>query len=60
LVATELIVKIKPGLGGFFEMFSHNLPVTALGILGFLIFIFSINKLAWLPLLEWSHRKMEE
>lgn len=60
LVATEIIVKIKPGLGNFFEIFSHNVPITAFGILGFLIFIFSINKIIWLPLLEWSHRKMEE
>lgn len=60
LVATELIVRIKPGLGSFFEIFSHNVPITAFGILGFLIFIFSINKIVWLPLLEWSHRKMEE
>lgn len=60
LVATELIAGIKPGLGSFFEIFSRNVPVTAFGILGFLIFIFSINKIVWLPLLEWSHRKMEE
>lgn len=60
LVATEFIVSIKPGLGSFFETFPHNVPITAFGILGFLIFIFSINKIVWLPLLEWSHRKMEE
>lgn len=60
LIATELIVRIKPGLGNFFEIFSHNVPITAFGILGFLIFIFSINKIVWLPLLEWSHKRMEE
>ena len=60
LIATELIVNIKPGLGDFFKVFSHNVPITAFGILGFLIFIFSINKIVWIPLLEWSHRKMEE
>lgn len=60
LVATEIIVGIKPGLGGFFEIFSHNIPITIFGILGFLLLIFSINKIIWLPLLEWSHRKMEE
>lgn len=60
IVATEIIVRVRPGLGGFFEFFSHNIPITAFGILGFLIFIFSINKIVWLPLLEWSHRKMEE
>lgn len=60
LVATELIVRIKPGLGSFFEIFSHNIPATAFGILGFLIFIFSINKILWLPLLEWSHKMVGE
>lgn len=60
LIATEIIVKIKPGLGNFFQTFSHNISITAFGILGFLIFIFSINKILWLPLLEWSHQKMEE
>lgn len=60
LVATEIIVGIKPGLGGFFQIFSNNIPITVFGILGFLLFIFSINKIVWLPLLEWSHRKMEE
>ncbi|MBI2451362.1 MAG: ABC transporter permease subunit [Parcubacteria group bacterium] len=60
LVATEIITGVKSGLGGFFETFSRNIPITALGIFGFLIFIFSVNKLIWLPLLEWSHHKMEE
>lgn len=60
LIATEIIVGIKPSLGVFFEGFSQNVSITVLGILGFLIFIFSINKILWLPLLEWSHRKMEE
>ncbi len=60
LVATEIIVGAKPGLGGFFALFAHNIPITVFGIIGFLIFIFSLNKLIWLPLLEWSHRTMEE
>lgn len=60
LIATEMIVGIKPSLGSFFQMFSHNIPVTAFGILGFLILIFSLNKILWLPLLEWSHKRMEE
>lgn len=60
LVATELIVGIKPGLGGFFGIFSRNVTITAFGILGFLIFIFSFNKIFWLPLLERSHKTMEE
>jgi ABC-type nitrate/sulfonate/bicarbonate transport system permease component len=60
LVATEIVVRIPNGLGGFFEHYSSDLPVTALGILGLLLFIFSINKLVWLPLLERGHRMMGE
>lgn len=60
LVATEIIVGIKSGLGNFFDIFSKNPIVTAFGILGLLILIFSINKLIWIPLLEWGHRRMEE
>jgi ABC-type nitrate/sulfonate/bicarbonate transport system permease component len=60
LVATEIIVGLKNGLGGFFQSFSANPTITAFGIFGFLLFIFAINKLIWLPLLERSHRRMEE
>lgn len=60
LVATEIIVNIPNGLGQFFAGFSHNTAITSFGILGLLIIIFSINKLLWLPLLEWGHRRMEE
>lgn len=60
MIATEIIVGIKSSLGNFFDTFSKNPQITAFGILGFLILIFSINKLLWLPLLEWSHRRMEE
>lgn len=60
LIATEIIVGTRSGLGGFFQSFNHNATITALGIFGFLLLIFSINKLVWLSLLEWSHHKMEE
>ena len=60
LVATEIIVGTKIGFGNFFQSFSHNLNTTAFGILGLLIIVFSINKLIWLPLFEWSHRLLEE
>ena len=60
VVATEIIVLVHGGLGYFFEKASSNSTVTMFGILGLLLFIFSINKLIWLPLLEWSHRKLEE
>lgn len=60
LVATEIIIGARHGLGEFFQSFAANAGITAFGILGFLLIIFSINKLVWLPLLEWSHRRMEE
>ncbi len=60
LVATEIIVNIKTGLGSFFSSYSHDSFITIFGIIGLLLFIFSINKLLWLPLLERSHRLMEE
>lgn len=60
LIATEIVVKEKLGLGNFFLIYSSNPKITFLGILGFLILIFSINKLIWTPLLDWSHGKMED
>ena len=60
LIATEIIVRAPVGLGSFFGAFSHDPAITAFGILGFLLLVFSINKLIWLPLLEWSHERMEE
>lgn len=60
LVATEIIVAIPNGLGAFFQSVSTNPTITALGIIGLLFIIFSINKLLWLPLLERSHRMLEE
>jgi ABC-type nitrate/sulfonate/bicarbonate transport system permease component len=60
LVATEIIVNIKSGLGKFFQSVSSNPTVTIFGIFGLLLLIFSINKLIWLPLLNRSHKLMEE
>lgn len=60
LVATEIVIGMQSGLGGFFNQFSTNIAITGFGVLGLLLIIFSINKLVWLPLLEWSHKKMEE
>lgn len=59
LIATEIIVNAPKGLGAFFISVNTNTTVTALGILGFLLLIFSINKILWLPLLHWSHKHME-
>lgn len=60
LVATEIIVGSRAGVGEFFTRFVSSSGITLFGILGLLVCIFSINKLIWLPLLEWSHRRMEE
>ncbi len=60
LVATEMIVGMQTGLGQFFQSNATSTGVTVFGILGFLILIFVINKLLWIPLLDWSHHTMEE
>jgi ABC-type nitrate/sulfonate/bicarbonate transport system permease component len=60
VVATEIIVGMQSGLGPFFQSFAANSGVTVFGILGFLILIFSINKIIWIPLLDWSHSFIEE
>lgn len=60
LVATEIIVNVRNGLGNFFQSYSSHAMITTFGILGLLIFIFSINRLIWLPLLERSRTLFEE
>jgi ABC-type nitrate/sulfonate/bicarbonate transport system permease component len=60
LIATEIVVESKIGLGSFFQTYASNPTITFLGILGFLLVIFSINKLIWTPLLDWSHGKLED
>lgn len=60
LVATEIIVNTKNGLGQFFQSTSDSPTITAFGIMALLILIFCINKVLWLPLLNWSHRLLEE
>lgn len=60
LVATEMIVGNASGLGQFFLSSVSSPLTTTLGILALLAIIFSVNKMLWLPLLEWSHRTVEE
>jgi len=60
LVATEIIIGMKTGLGNFFQSHVTSGAITTFGILGFLLLIFMINKLVWIPLLDRSHRTMEE
>lgn len=60
LIATELLLGTKTGLGPFFAGFSNNSTMTLFGVLIFLSFIFALNKFIWLPLLEKSHRLIEQ
>lgn len=60
LVATEIIIAMPGGLGDFFGRYSTNAEITALGIAGLLLLIFSMNHLLWLPLLNKSHERMED
>lgn len=60
LIATEIILQTKRGLGPFFQLFSDNTGMTLFGVLIFLSVIFTLNKFIWLPLLEKSHRLTEQ
>lgn len=60
MVATEIIVSIRNGVGSFFLSFSSDLSLTLLGVTALLALVFSINKLVWLPLLDWSHKRIGE
>ncbi len=60
LIATEIILQTKTGLGPFFQSFSNNSSMTLLGVLVFLSVIYTVNKFIWLPLLEKSHELVEE
>ena len=60
LVATEVIVQTKIGLGGFFDLHATDPAITTYGVLVFLAFIFIINRLIWTPLMLWSQKQMEE
>ncbi len=60
LIATEIILEMKTGLGPFFQGFAGSTNMTLFGVLVFLLVIFTINKFIWLPLLEKSHRLVEE
>jgi ABC-type nitrate/sulfonate/bicarbonate transport system permease component len=60
LIATELLLQTSTGLGPFFQGFADNSTQTLFGVLIFLSVIFVINKFIWLPLLDKSHRLMEQ
>lgn len=60
LVGSEIIVGLHGGLGQFFESNGTDGRIVIFGVLALLMFIFSLNKLLWLPLLEKSHKSLQE
>jgi ABC-type nitrate/sulfonate/bicarbonate transport system permease component len=60
LIATELLLNTRSGLGPFFRAFSTDTGMTVFGVLIFLSLIFVLNKFLWLPLLDKSHRLIEQ
>lgn len=60
LIGTEIIVGVQNGAGVYFQQYSDSPELIVFGILGFLVIVFGINKVIWLPLLAWSHHRMEE
>lgn len=56
------IIGITPGIGGFLNAASvaGNIPVLSFGIIALLFFLFTINKLIFLPLLKRSHEYSHE
>jgi ABC-type nitrate/sulfonate/bicarbonate transport system permease component len=56
LIATEIIVATRSGVGSFFTTVASDPLLTAFGVLLVLSIVFAVNKLIWLPLLNWSHR----
>lgn len=51
------IIGVTPGIGGFLNEASMrgNIPVLSFGIIALLLFLFTLNKLIWIPLLKKSH-----
>ncbi len=61
VVGAELIVGLKDhGLGGFFESGGTQGHVVFFGVMALLLFIFVLNHIIWLPLLEKSHKMLTE
>lgn len=61
VVGAEIIVGLKShGLGGFFEGGGTQGHVVFFGVMALLLFIFVLNHLLWLPLLEKSHKMLTE
>lgn len=61
VVGAEIIVGVQnSGLGSFFAQNGESSRLVLFGVLALLLFIFSLNKIVWLPLLEKSHKLLTE
>lgn len=61
VVGAEIIVGFHGnGLGSFFNQHGTSTGVVLFGVTALLLFIFSLNKLVWLPLLEQSHKRLTD
>lgn len=61
VVGAEIIVGLKDhGLGGFFSGSSESGHLVFFGVMALLLFIFALNHMIWLPLLEKSHKMLTE
>ena len=61
VVGAEIIISLaNPGLGGFFSTRSTHNSEVVFGVFALLFFIFALNKIIWLPLLEKSHKLLSE
>lgn len=61
VVGAEIVVGMKNhGLGGFFSAGGSEGHLVFFGVMALLLFIFALNHIIWLPLLERSHKMMTE
>lgn len=61
VVGAEIVVGMKDyGLGSFFNGGSSEGHLVFFGVMALLLFIFALNHIIWLPLLERSHKMLTE
>lgn len=61
VVGAEIIVGLSDrGLGTFFSVHGETGNIALFGVFALLLFIFALNKIIWLPLLEKSHKLLSE
>lgn len=60
IIGAEIVMTARKGLGPFFNKAGTQGILVAFGVTALLFFIFVINKLIWLPMLERSHKLLAE